>query len=131
MCIRDRNNLSHVKIGMKHIFKGSNLNKVREVTSIRPLTAEEQKLEDDAREEEAKRPPTQENTGGKPGKKAAAADPGATSSMSYRGPNYDKFIPHCISIRTSPLSTISDLLDFFRYSAMLADDSRFTLIIDD
>ena len=33
--------LSHVKIGMRHIFKDSTLVKVQEVTSIRPLTAEE------------------------------------------------------------------------------------------
>ena len=32
--------LSHVKIGMKGIFKSS-FHKVREITSVRPLTAEE------------------------------------------------------------------------------------------
>ena len=62
-------NLNHVKIGMKSIFKESNLFKVRDVTSIRPLTAEEKKLEAEAKEEEAKRPPTNEF----PGKKGAPA----------------------------------------------------------
>jgi len=33
-------NLGHVKIGMKGIFQSS-LQKVREITSVRPLTAEE------------------------------------------------------------------------------------------
>ena len=32
--------LSHVKIGMKSIFQ-SDLGRVREITSVRPLTAEE------------------------------------------------------------------------------------------
>ena len=50
--------LGHIKIGMKYIFRDSLLSRVQEVTSIRPLTAEEQKQEDDAKEEEAKRPPT-------------------------------------------------------------------------
>ena len=36
--------LAHVKIGMKSIFK-SNLHRVREITSIRPLTAEEKEAE--------------------------------------------------------------------------------------
>ena len=123
--------LGHIKIGMRSIFKDSNLVRVKDVTSIRPLTAEEQKLEDDAKEEEAKRPPTNENTGGKPAKGAAVAKDLGSSSMSYRGPNHDKFIPNCINIRTGPLSTISDVLDFLRYSANLSDDNRFTLIIDD
>ena len=51
--------------------------------------------------------------------------------MSYRGPNHDKFIPNCINIRTGPLQTVSDLLDFMRYSAQLSEDDRFSLIIDD
>ena len=34
-------NLGHVKIGMRHIFRDSSLIKVQEVTTIRPLTAEE------------------------------------------------------------------------------------------
>ena len=44
--------LGHVKIGMKHIFRSSTLSSVQDVTSIRPLTAEEQKAEEDAKEEE-------------------------------------------------------------------------------
>ena len=50
---------------------------------------------------------------------------------SYTSPNANKFIPNVVSIRTSPLSTISDLLDFFRYSASISEDQRFQLIIDD
>ena len=46
--------LGHVKIGMKHIFRSSTLSSVQEVTSIRPLTAEEQKAEEDAKMEEQK-----------------------------------------------------------------------------
>ena len=34
--------LGHVKIGMKHIFRDSNLLRVKDVTTVRPLTAEEQ-----------------------------------------------------------------------------------------
>lgn len=34
--------LGHVKIGMKHIFRDSTLFRVKDVTSVRPLTAEEQ-----------------------------------------------------------------------------------------
>jgi len=49
----------------------------------------------------------------------------------YKSPNADKFIPNCISIRTSPLETISDVLDFFRYGASLNPDNRFSLILDD
>lgn len=60
--------LSHVKIGMKHIFRDSTLRRVKDVTSVRPLTADEQKAEEEAKEEETKRPPTQE-----PGKKGSAA----------------------------------------------------------
>ena len=37
--------LVHVRIGMKGLFRNSNLHKVREVTSVRPLTAEEQEEE--------------------------------------------------------------------------------------
>lgn len=65
-------NLGYVKIGMKHMFRDSSLIKVQEVTTIRPLTAEEKKAESDAAEEEAKRPPTNEKDS-KPGKGAAAA----------------------------------------------------------
>ena len=122
------NGLGHVKIGMKHIFRESTLAKVQEITSIRPLTAEEQKQEEDAKEEEAKRPPTQEVSGKG---KAAAASNNASKTESYKSPNHDKFIPNCVSIRTSPLSTISDLFDFWRYSASLTDESRFSIIIDD
>lgn len=118
--------LGHVKIGMKHIFRSSLLSKVQDVTSVRPLTAEEQKAEEDAREEEAKRPPTQEL-----GKGKAAAASNASKTESYKGPNHDKFIPHCVSLRTSPLSTVSDLFDFWRYSASLSDEQRFSIIIDD
>ena len=46
--------LSHVKVGMKHIFRSSTLSSVQEVTSIRPLTAEELKAEEDAKLEEQK-----------------------------------------------------------------------------
>lgn len=124
------NGLGHVKIGMKHIFRDSTLAKVQEITSIRPLTAEEQKQEEDAKEEEAKRPPTQEVSQGK-GKAAAAAASNASKTESYKSPNHDKFIPHCVNIRTSPLSTVSDLFDFWRYSASLSDENRFSIIIDD
>lgn len=120
--------LGHIKIGMKNIFRESSLSKVREVTSIRPLTSEEQKQEVDAKDEESKRPPTNEVVGKG---KAAAANQASSKTESYKGPNSDKFIPHCVSLRTSPLSTISDLFDFWRYSASLSDDSRFSLIIDD
>jgi len=34
--------LGHIRIGMKNIFRDSTLKKVQDVTSIRPLTAEEQ-----------------------------------------------------------------------------------------
>ena len=122
--------LGHIKIGMKYIFRDSLLSRVQEVTSIRPLTAEEQKQEDDAKEEEAKRPPTQEVAAGKGGKAAAAAS-NASKTESYKSPNHDKFIPHCVNVRTSPLSTISDLFDFWRYSASLSDEQRFSIIIDD
>ena len=33
--------LGHIKIGMRSVFKDSNLVRVKDVTSIRPLTAEE------------------------------------------------------------------------------------------
>ena len=36
--------LGHIKISMKSIFK-SNLGRVREITSVRPLTAEEAECE--------------------------------------------------------------------------------------
>ena len=119
---------------MKNIFKESNLLKVRDVTSVRPLTAEEKKLEAEAKEEEAKRPPTNEVPGKKGGPTSAvqAAAPRVDSSSgSYKSPNADKFVPDCVSIRTSPLATVSDLLDFIRYSASLANDNHFSLIFDD
>ena len=125
-------NLGHVKIGMKHIFRDSTLVKVQEITSIRPLTAEEQKAEKDHKDEVASRPPTNEAPakGGRGG--AAAASSNAASQLNtYKSPNADKFIPGCVSIRTSPLSTISDLFDFVRQSASMSDDNRFSLIIDD
>ena len=60
------------------------------------------------------------------GKPAAAASKESASRMgSYTSPNANKFIPNIVSIRTSPLSTISDLLDFFRYSASIAEEQRF------
>lgn len=65
-------NLGYVRIGMRHMFKDSSLIKVQEITTIRPLTAEEKKAESDAAEEEAKRPPTNEKDT-KPGRGAAAA----------------------------------------------------------
>ena len=51
--------------------------------------------------------------------------------MSYRSPNADKFVPHCVSIRTSPLDTMSDLIDFFRYSFNICEENRFAMIVDD
>mmetsp|Transcript_42840 Transcript_42840/g.56627 ORF Transcript_42840/g.56627 Transcript_42840/m.56627 type:complete len:103 (+) Transcript_42840:1770-2078(+) len=51
--------------------------------------------------------------------------------MSYRSPNADKFVPSCVAIRTSSLDTISDLIDFFRYSFAIREESRFAMIIDD
>ena len=51
--------------------------------------------------------------------------------MSYRSPNADKFVPNCVSIRTSPLDTISDLIDFFRYSFAVCEENRFAMIVDD
>jgi len=124
--------LSHVKVGMKNIFRDSNLLRVRDVTSIRPLTAEEQVLEKESKNEEAKRPTTNEV----PGKKgnttaAAAAKVDLGTKIEYKSPNADKFVPNCVSIRTSPLSTVSDLFDFVRYSASMPDENRFSLIIDD
>ena len=105
-------NLGHVKIGMKHIFKDSTLVKVQEITSIRPLTAIEEKAEQEHKDEVASRPPTNEAPA-KGGRGAAAASNAASSQMNtYKSPNADKFIPSCVSIRTSPLSTISDLFDF-------------------
>lgn len=44
--------LGHVKVAMKSIFK-SNLGRVREITSIRPLTAEEKAAEQNSRDAEA------------------------------------------------------------------------------
>ena len=113
---------------MKHIFRDSNLLKVKDVTNIRPLTAEEQKLEEEAKEEEAKRPPTDE---GKGKGKGASSNAPASQLNSYKGPNHEKFVPNCISVRTSPLSTSSDLLDYIRYSATLSEENRFSLIFDD
>mmetsp|Transcript_9852 Transcript_9852/g.12214 ORF Transcript_9852/g.12214 Transcript_9852/m.12214 type:complete len:301 (-) Transcript_9852:248-1150(-) len=115
--------LTHVKIGMRAIFKSS-LHRVREVTSVRPLTAEEQDVERAAKEAEAQA--ANEPAPTKGGKKQAAADKAQVdSSMSYRSPNCDKFVPHCVSIRTSPLDTMSDLIDFFRYSNSMGDENRF------
>ena len=65
------------------------------------------------------------------GKPAAAAEKNLDSALSFKSPNADKFVPDCVSIRTSPLDTISDLVDFFRYSWQLPEDSRFSMIIDD
>ena len=119
--------LAHVKIGMKHIFRDSTLLRVKDVTSVRPLTAEEKKAEDDAKEEEAKRPPTQENA-----KKGAAAQQQVKPPDSgYKSPNADKFVPDCVSIRTGALPTMSDLFDFWRYQASVSDLNSFAMIIDD
>ena len=49
----------------------------------------------------------------------------------YKGPNHEKFTPDCVSIRTSPLSTVSDLLDFWRYMGQMDDEKRFSMILDD
>lgn len=122
------NGLNHVQIGMRSIFKETTLGRVQDVTSVRPLTAEEQKLEQEAREEEAKRPPTNE----KPGKGKEKDKTTIDSAMSgYKSPNYDKFTPHCVCLRTSAIATTSDLFDFFRYNASLYDEARFTFVIDD
>ena len=53
------------------------------------------------------------------------------SGSGFRSPNADKFLPNCVSIRTGPLATISDLIDFCRYRASLAESLRFSLIFDD
>ena len=127
-----QNNLGHIKIGMKTIFRNSMLGKVREVTSVRPLTAEEQQLEAEAKEEEAKRPPTNEVP--KKGAKGAAAqqDTRVDSAAShFTNPNKDKFIPDMVSIRTGPLTTVSDLFDFWRYTATMHPENRFSYVIDD
>ena len=127
------NNLGHVKIGMRHIFRSSLLGKVREVTAVRPLTAEEKQAEQEALEEEAKRPPTNE-VPGKKGAKGAAAPQQETrvdSAASFISPNKDKFVPDMVSVRTGPLTTISDLFDFWRYSATMSAENQFSLVIDD
>ena len=120
--------LSHVKIGMKGMFKSS-LAKVRDVTSVRPLTAEEQDEEKKAKDAEAAA--AQEAANAPKGSKKPATESKVDSSMSYRSPNADKFVPSCVSIRTSPLDTISDLIDFFRCSFNICEENRFALIVDD
>ena len=102
---------------------------MKDVTSIRPLTAEEQQQEQEAQDEEAKvaAAAAEAQTAGKKSREQTLAS-GLTA---YKSPNADKFVPDCISIRTSPLDTISDVLDFFRYGASLNPDSRFSIILDD
>lgn len=116
--------LSHVRIGMKGIFKSS-FYKVREITSVRPLTAEERESEKAAKEAEAHRAEQEAAAPQKGKKKPAEAAVTVDSSLSFRSPNHDKFVPHCVSIRTSPLDTISDLIDFFRYAHSQGDDNYF------
>ena len=76
--------------------------------------------------EEEKRPPTQDKAAR--GKQAEAAKPQTADS---KGPNAGKFTPHCVSLRTGPLPTMSDLLDFWKYTAQLDPSRRFQIIIDD
>ena len=100
---------------MKSIFKDSKLSKVQDVTSFRELTEEEVAQQAEAAgaaAEEEKRPPTQDK--GARGKQAEAPKPGTADS---KGPNAGKFTPHCVSLRTGPLPTMSDLLDFWKYAA--------------
>ena len=62
---------------------------------------------------------------------ASAASELNSALSNYRSPNADKFVPNCVSIRTSPLDTVSDLIDFLRLSATMSPDNRFSLVIDD
>jgi len=115
---------------MKNLFKSSNLHKVRDVTQVRPLTEEEKKEEMASRLEETK--VVQNEPPAKAGKTVAGQQPKNDSAMnSYKSPNADKFVPNCVSIRTSPLETMQDLLDFIRYSASLRDANHFSVIFDD
>ncbi len=110
---------------MKAIFKDSKLSKVQDVTSFRELTEEELAKQAEAAAaavEEEKRPPTQDKTAR--GKQPAAEAQKPQSSES-KGPNAGKFTPHCVSLRTGPLPTMSDLLDFWKYAAQLDPSRRF------
>ena len=114
---------------MKSIFRDSKLSKVQDVTSFKELTEEELAAQAEAAAaavEEEKRPPTQDKTAR--GKQVEAPKP---ESSSARSPNAGKFTPHCVSLRTGPLPTVSDLLDFWKYRAQLDPSRRFSIIIDD
>ena len=122
-------NLPHVQIGMKQIFQDSKLAKVQNLTSFKDLTEEEIAAAAKDAEEEKNRPPSQLAQGA-PGK-AGKVEPPSKPTTGFKGPNSEKFTPHCISLRTGPLATMSDLFDFIRYSASLDANRRFQLIIDD
>lgn len=106
----------YVKIGMKGIFRSSSLHKVREITTIRPLTAEETENERASKLAAAEAAAAEAAAPTKGKKAATSSENKVDSAMGFISPNADKYVPSCISIRTSPLDTISDLVDFFRYS---------------
>lgn len=112
---------------MKSIFKESKLTKVQDITSFRELTEQEIADCEEQAAVESNRPQTNEKAGAKKGKD----EPPSKPNTGFKGPNSDKFTPHCINIRTGPLATISDLFDFWRYNASLEPSRRFQLIIDD
>ena len=96
------------------------------MTSFKELTEADIADAAERAAEEEKRPPTNEKAA-----KGKGTEPPSKPGTGVKGPNADKFTPHCISLRTGPLATMSDLFDFWRYNASLEAQRRFQLIIDD
>ena len=120
-------NMQHVQIGMKNIFRDTQLQKVTDVTLMKQLTEEEQRKLEEQAAEESQRPSSTEKV--KQSNKAASVNQSVSQASNH--PNANKFVPSCISLRTGPLPTMSDLFDFWKYSASLPIENRFSYIIDD
>jgi hypothetical protein len=105
-------------------FKDSRLDKVIDIT--KPKTVEQLEEEKLASRDAAKRPPTNDpKDPKKPAGKQAVESPPITETLKLN------FVPHCVSIRSGPLPTLSSLFDFFRHISSLDIEQRFGLVIDD
>jgi hypothetical protein len=110
----------NVKIGLQSVFKDSKLEKVMDVT--KPKTPEQ--LEEERKLLEAPPVVEEKNVKKGPAKAAAPSEPALALKQI-------QFTPHFVSLRTGPLPTMSQLMEFVRYKASLPMANQWRLIIDD
>ena len=112
-----------VEVGLKNIFKSSDLQIVKELTKFEELTEEDLEAERNKQPTPDLQPP--------PVKQKGAPSSASPDSTDKSKKNWDKFTPHAVHISTGNLSVLSELFDYCRYNSELPLEQQFTIVIDD